>query len=336
MSIVKKYLYPVLVISGFSMGAWTWKILNNRQSNDRLLRLQEKINQRAKDVLVNINGTTVKKEDIDFEFRVLTMNLNEEDISSIPSISPGINPTNQPLNENIIDSLVERKMLYQIILKDEHFSINNPARYTDCLQNWVDATKANQGLFKNPGDKDRLKSRLCEQSLLNQYLSEKVFRNISISDQDIHHYYIRNKNEFFRPMQVSIRQIVLADERKARRIKSSVNRHNFSTMARSHSITPEAQSGGLLPPFSTGYGMPRFFDVAFSMRPGQISDILKSTYGFHIIMLEKKIQERFLGPDEAAPLIRDKLLNREKERAYQKWVDFALHSIRISTPGMLW
>ena len=78
--------------------------------------------------------------------------------------------------------------------------------------------------------------------------------------------------------------------------------------------------------------MPRFFEVAFDLHPGQISNILKSTYGFHIIMVEEKREAHKMTFAEALPGITQKLRQLEEEKAYQKWVDLALHTVVVNTP----
>ena len=60
--------------------------------------------------------------------------------------------------------------------------------------------------------------------------------------------------------------------------------------------------------------MPRFFDVAFQMRRGQISGVLKSIYGFHIIQVLKKYKKRTLTFDAAKPIIKEKILAKKNKR----------------------
>ncbi|MCB9228996.1 MAG: peptidyl-prolyl cis-trans isomerase [Deltaproteobacteria bacterium] len=331
-----KTIFPFLLIICFALGAWIWQTMNTQNSHSRMIRNRYHTQQKDHDILVTVNDIEIKQENVEFEMKVLTTHLQEQDISSIPETYPESGQISRPLKENIIDSLVERLMLYQIVSKDENFSLDDPGRYTECVRSWMLALQSQPKLFSSEQDKAFLKARLCEQDVIRQYLKEVLYSQIHISEDDISDYYRKNKNLFFQPLQVVIRQIVLADERKARKIKSTVTRSNFAKTAIAHSISPEAQDGGLFPSFSKGYRMPHFFDVAFSMRHGQISEILKSTYGFHIIMLEKKIPEHFLTLEEATPVIREHLSRQEQEKAYQKWVDFALHSTRISTPGTLW
>ena len=115
-----------------------------------------------------------------------------------------------------------------------------------------------------------------------------------MSADEVERYYTENLKKFEQPERVKIRQIVLPSEREAKRVRGKIKSNNFEELARKYSITPESEKGGLLGPFSKGQ-MPRVFDVAFSMRLGEVRGILKSTYGFHIIKIEEKMKPRKLS-----------------------------------------
>ena len=332
---------PLLFIFAiaFCLGAYAWRVLHTSHSIERSADLRRRLQNSHQKVLVEIEGAQISKDDVAFEYALLTkglINVEGTDMTPIPDFGDRLEEELIPLKESILNSLVERTILYQLVKQDKGFNLSDSNRYVDCLQDWSQTLETGDELFKNRENQDRLKGRLCEQSILTQYLEEKVYSSVEVDERRLLEYFRNNRDEFTIPAMVSIRQIVLADERQARKIRARVNRNNFERLARDHSITPEADEGGLMPPFPIGYGMPRFFEVAFSMRPGQISSILKSTYGFHIIMLEKKIKPRELSFADAAPQVKKKLVEKEKERAYQKWVDLALHSIKVSTPKVFW
>ncbi|NRA44855.1 MAG: peptidylprolyl isomerase [Oligoflexales bacterium] len=336
---MRKFSFLMIFIFAFSLGAYCWRVLHTSHSIDRSADLRRKLRGSPQKVLVEIGGSQISKDDVAFEYELLTKGLvdpEQQDMTPIPDFGDRLDEELTPLKETILNSLVERTMLYQLVKQDKSFNLSDSQRYVDCLKDWTATIDAGEDLFSSRENQDRLKARLCEQSILSQYLDEKVYSSVLVDEKSLLEYFKNNRDEFTVPAMVSIRQIVLADERQARKIRARVNRSNFKILARNHSITPEADDGGLLPPFPIGYGMPRFFEVAFSMRPGQISNILKSTYGFHIIMLEKKIKPREFSFAEAAPRVKKKLVEREKERAYQKWVDLALHSIKVSTPKVFW
>ena len=85
----------------------------------------------------------------------------------------------------------------------------------------------------------------------------------------------------------------------------------------------------MIGPYKRG-DMPRFFDVAFQMRRGQISGVLKSIYGFHIIQVLKKYRKRTLTFEEARPIIKEKILADKKQEVYKEWVEEALKAVNVT------
>ena len=333
---MKKTLITITFLFCFLFGAYVWKILHTRHSINRTSELR-RLNIGKQQILVEIEGVEITKADVNFEYAIFTGVLEKDpDITSVPDFGDKIDEELGPLKVNILNSIVERKILYHAVKADPNFDLSNSKRFVGCLEEWMSLKKEGAALFSIPENQNRMKSRLCENSILKQYVSEIINNKIQIDENFILEYFKNHREEFTVPAMVEISQIVLADEKKAKHVRARVMRSNFAKLARTYSITPEAENGGKLAPFPMGFGMPRFFEVAFTMRTGQISSILKSTYGFHIILLNKKIKSRVLSFNEASEYIRKKLSAREEEKAYNKWVETALHSIKVSKPKMYW
>lgn len=337
MNSVKKLLPPITGLLAFLLGAYIWNISNT----SRTISVQSQTNELASanpipSILVEIEDDEVSRDDLEFEYQLLVNKIfDNDDLTPIPDLGDRYESELNSLKEKIIDSLVERKILFQFIKQDTNFDVDNPSRYVSCVEEWMKIIKVDLEILRDSNNQQRLKERLCQQSILLQYLDEKIYAKIGISQSEIVEYFKNHSHEFTQPPMVKIRQIVLADEKQANQIKAKVNLNNFSDLARQYSIAPEASSGGELGPFRHG-GMPRFFDVVFSMKPGQISGILKSTYGFHIIILDRFYEAKRLGLEEATPHIEKLLKKQKREKEYQKWVDLALHSVNVSTPKVKW
>lgn len=232
-----------------------------------------------------------------------------------------------PLRTEITSNIIERKLLYHYLQMDSQFRFDDPRRYTTCIEEWAQVA----GSIPSEQDRERLKSQLCEKSIVDQYVKEVLFKKIAISPEEIAAYYKDNKDQFLLPERVLIRQIVLPSEKEAKKIAYKITSRNFVHYAKTRSITPEAANGGRLGPFARGQ-MPRIFDVAFTMRRGEIRRILKSTYGFHIIYLERKYPKRQLSQKQAEGQIIETLTRKKQEEVFQKWVELALNAIKITSP----
>ncbi|SME89051.1 peptidylprolyl isomerase [Pseudobacteriovorax antillogorgiicola] len=330
---LKKYLYGSITILFFGFGVYFWKILNTGiyipDSDD--LSYDRFANN--KNLLV-VGDKAITYDDVEWEYNLLTQGLiDDSDLTSIPEV---YNREEQlkALRERLVANLIERKLLFEFIEQDSDFNLSDPARYTDCVGDWQKTIDQNNEFFLAATDKERLKNRLCERDIILQYLNERIFAQVEVTDKEVADYYSANIKSFEFPKRVVIRQIVLASENEAKRVRHRVRVHNFERYAREMSITPEAENGGLLGPFAKG-DMPRIFDVAFSMRRGEIRGILKSTYGFHIIKLEKKLPKSKLSLGEARPKIELELRKQKQEKEYQKWVELALSAVPVESPKPL-
>ena len=213
-------------------------------------------------------------------------------------------------------------------------NLADPSLYVDCMNEWQSTLREATEISFNPKEREKLKNYLCEKSILEQYLEKYVFNKIIVEERDIADYYKSHADEFKKPKRVMIRQIVLASEDEAKSLHSKLHASNFAAYATQYSITPEGEKGGRLGPFSKGE-MPQVFDIVFSMETGQLSTILKSTYGYHIIMLEKVLAENVLTLQDARKEIEKSLVKTKKEQEYKKLVELALDAIHVGTPKSL-
>lgn len=284
--------------------------------------------------LAVVDGKAVAPEEIEWEMSLLRISggIGEQEVEG--RLRPG-SEGEQRLREEVAASLLERRILYSYVVGDKDFNSEDPARYVQCLEAWQAAMAQEEISVREVLERDggqRLKAMLCEKSLVEQYVQELVYRNVSVSDPEIDQFYQQNAQSLERPERVIVRQIVLATESAAKDVEGRLNRENFAAMAREHSITPEGVEGGRIGPFARGE-MPQVLDDAFKMRKGQISGIVKSTYGFHIMMLEDKIPGSKLTLDEAREEIRRRLEKQKREDAYSRWVEQVLGSVKVAGPG---
>jgi parvulin-like peptidyl-prolyl isomerase len=120
-----------------------------------------------------------------------------------------------------------------------------------------------------------------------------------VSDAEIQQYFEQQRAQLgARPATVSFQQAVVkpvpsdsadaAARRKAEAILAEIRRGgDFEAIARRDSQDPSAQQGGMLGWFHAGQMVREFEQVAFALRPGDISPVVKTEYGYHIIKLEK-------------------------------------------------
>ena len=249
----------------------------------------------------------------------------------LPTSLEGEVQSSEALRQRLLVTIVERKILYQWIKNySEGFDFDNPSRFIDCLSEFNKTIKESPDGFARPKSAERLKAKLCEQSLVNQYVSEKIVKDVKISEADIKAHYLKNISKYHSQARVVFRQIFVSEEAEAKAIAAKVNRANFSELAKKHSTAPEAANGGLVGPLARGQ-LPSFFNIIFSMKMGQISGIVRSDYGYHIIMPVQILPSSVRGYSEVKQAVLLELKAAIKQDAYQEWLTSAMNVITVQT-----
>ena len=145
------------------------------------------------------------------------------------------------------------------------------------------------------------------------------------TDEELREYYEAHIEEFSQPKQVRARQILVDSAEKAQELRLEIRRGaDFAEVAKAHSLSPDAGNGGDLGYFAAGY-MPVEFDQAvFMLRPGRVSKVVSSPYGYHLFLVEDIRQPRQVPFEEAQEEIRDRLRTDRMREVHDKW----LHELR--------
>jgi hypothetical protein len=286
-------------------------------------------------VIVTVGDTQIKAGDIDWEYKFHT-----KTAFVAGEFNPLMNSDNKDekkyssLKEKLMVGIVERKLLYKYIQKEGRTNLSDPSLYVSCVEEWQQILKETTSFAVSYNDSERLKSRLCEQSIIQHYLDKIIYPKIAVTEKEAESYFQLHKKEYHKPTRAVIKHMVLPIESQARSVHQRVNAKNFSDYAKDLSISPDAEQGGRIGPFAKGE-MPQVFDIAFSMRVGEISSVVKSTHGYHIIMLEQKLDDETPAFKDLKGEIERQLIKQKREEAYKAWVEKALDTISVSTPKSL-
>ena len=167
-----------------------------------------------------------------------------------------------------------------------------------------------------------------KKKLVEMYAPEEVIRfevtsRISVGDREVEAYYEARPDEFELQAEVNFREIVLRadgeDEKLKRRAEADAIREralageDFAALATELSEAGTASSGGQLGPLKKDDLAERLAAAAFSLPVGEVSEVMEMPYGFHIIKVEGRVDQRLRSVDE----VRDRLRSFLEDKKYR-------------------
>ncbi len=142
-----------------------------------------------------------------------------------------------------------------------------------------------KGLDKNPDVKRKID--FMSDQLLARDLAESSFEQIKVSDEEISAFYNENKEKFTRGPRAKLRHILVPSEAEAKSILARLKKgEDFSKLAGEKSKCPSSKQGGDLDWATQGMMVPEFEKAAFALKKGQMSEVVKTSFGYHIIMCD--------------------------------------------------
>jgi foldase protein PrsA len=155
-------------------------------------------------------------------------------------------------------------------------------------------------------------------------LTEKLLKDrVSISDDQITEYFEANKDSFAQEEQVQASHILVEDEKTAKEVKDKLDDGgDFAELAKEYSTdTSNAESGGELGFFAKGEMVTEFDDKAFAMKKGEISEPVKTEFGYHIIKVTDKKDAKEAVLDDHKEEIKDILFDQALQTEYGTWLE---------------
>ena len=248
------------------------------------------------------------------------------------------------IRKQIMDQLIDEKLVLQeakrfkIQVDKDDLAAQVEAAYGNVRARFPNEEDFNKVLKTQNVTAEELRLRYSQQIEKQLMVRELVLRRIrpkvEVAEQDIVQYYEKNSEAFSQAEEVQIRliQIVFpanaSDEEKANK-KEEIDElwakaksgYNFDTLARQFSEGPSARNGGDLGFFKRGTLRPEFDKAAFALAVGEISDIITTDEGYHIIMLEDKKEVLSKSLIEVKDQIREELTQKKVEEKYIQMIE---------------
>lgn len=166
-------------------------------------------------------------------------------------------------------------------------------------------------------------------NLSTNKVTEEIFKDINTSDDELKTYYDEHLDSF---REANVSHILIKDEAKAKEIRErAVNGEDFAALAKEFSEdTGTKENGGSLgtTTYDTTKYVPEFTEGFKKLKEGEISDLVKSDYGYHIIKVTDYKEKSF---DESKQTIKSTLENTEKNELYTTTIEQWKKDFKVKT-----
>jgi len=183
-----------------------------------------------------------------------------------------------------------------------------------------------EGITKEPAIINRMEDAK-KKGVIEEFLQRKVEGGLSPAEDERDAFYLENKDAFDNAETIRVRHILVKTKEEAEKIqKLLADGEDFEKLARDNSICPTASEGGDLGYFKRGDMVEEFDEAAFELKePGDISPIVQTRFGFHLIKLIDKdhLMEKFITDK------RDDLINSYLEDMKEK-ADYKVNEENLS------
>jgi parvulin-like peptidyl-prolyl isomerase len=256
-------------------------------------------------VIVKAKSFTIKRSDLD---NVLT--------GAKASASAAGQPLPPDFDAQILNQLIYIQLLKQRATDADRIAGEHDAavQFTNILKHFGSEEAFERQLKAVNMTADQLRAKATEEAVARAALRREL--NVSTSDAEARDYYTNHPSDFEAPEMVHVQHILLltmdpatrqplpADQVQAKRkqiddlLKRARGGEDFTKLATQYSEDPGSKDkGGELAPFPRGQMVPEFEAAAFSLPTNQISDVITTAYGFHIIKVLGKTPAKKEGLD---------------------------------------
>jgi len=282
-----------------------------------------------------VNEEVITTFELDKEYRLM----QKETEKLPPSEKMGLRSAalNRLVDKKLIDQKV-RELDIKVQDDEVKLAIDDVKKQNNLTQEALVQALAGQGLSF-----EQYRAQLREQLERLRLMNQEVHSKIQVGEQEIRDYYDANRAKFGAVEQFRARHIFFKVDRKggaaelarveafaAGVLKLARAGKDFPELAKTYSDDPAAaKDGGDLGTFKKADMQPEIGDSVAAMKPGEISDLVLSQAGLHIIKLEEKTQSAGKPFSEVKAEIEDLLFKKKTDERFAQWVKDLRASVSI-------
>jgi len=276
-------------------------------------------------VAATVNEELITTVEVDKEYQVM-----EQEMERLPPVER-IGTKTDALNRLVDKKLLEQKIReLDIKVPDEEVraTIEDVKRQNHLTQETLVQALTTQGLSY-----DAYRAQIKDQLERMRLMSQEVRDKVQVGETEMRAYYDANRQKFGAEEMFHARHVFFKVDKKggaeelvriealaSEVLKQAKDGKDFAALAKKYSTDPAAaKDGGDLGTFKKDDMLPEIANTVASMKPGDISPIVMSPVGLHIIKLEERFQSPGKPFDEVKGQIEDTLYKKKTDDRFNQW-----------------
>jgi len=311
----------LVIVSALALGGWLLSAQESQKATESQQSAEvQKSESASPGVVAKVNDKAITTEELNFFLdRVLARLKARNQGQEVPLDRVA------EIRKDLIDRLITQEVLFQkaqeekIVVSEEEL-------------NQALASIQQQGTDIAP---EKLKPLVMKNMIVDKLVQDNVISKVSVNDQEAEAFYKSKEDQFKHPEQIKASHILIrvepndSQEKKeeAKKKMAAIRDEakagkDFTELAKQYSEEPGAkETGGDLGYFGRGVMVPSFEEAAFGLKVGEISDIVETQFGYHIIKLTDKRDSGVTPFSEVKDDIKANLRQERIREAVKAWID---------------
>ncbi len=309
----------MVLLSGLAFGEDAKPAQSNTEPKKEPAKAEATVKTSPTDPIVKVNGQVITRAEVERATKVFAAQ----------------NRMGQAPADVVIDQLVSAELLYQAGSKLSVPDINKQvtAKITESKAKFPNDAAFENALKTASLTQKELEDLIRRDVVIVNLVDKEIASKVTVSDAEVKKFYDENQDKFKQPATIRASHILCkvdpkatdADKKKAREkaeglLKEVKAGKDFAELAKTNSDCPSNAQGGDLGFFGKGQMVPAFENAAFALKPGEVSDVVETQFGYHVIKVTDKKDAGVTKFDDVKERIQAYLKNTKVQKGVQDYV----------------